>query len=52
MRRIKATVAVYLDLRYGETYNEAVDRLFERLYDGLCEPHHDVEFTIEEVEEE
>lgn len=33
---LKATVEISLVMRDGETYEEAENRLYDLLYDGLC----------------
>lgn len=50
MRKIEATVYVHLPIKDGETFEEANNRLFELLYNGLCKKADcDFEYECEEI---
>ena len=48
--KLKAIVEIELDMENGETFNQANDRLYDLLFDGLCRnaPYN---FWIQETEE-
>ena len=53
MEKLRATVEITLLVREGETFEEAQNRLYDLLYDGLCNTaEHEAEFWIETTEEE
>ena len=48
--KLKAIVEIELDMGNGETFNQANDRLYDLLFDGLCRSAP-CEFWIQETEE-
>ena len=53
MIKLKATVTLSLVMREGETEEQANDRLYDLLYEGLCQTaDHDCEFWIENTYKE
>ena len=53
MSNLKATVTISLVMRDGETEEEAADRLYDLMYDGLCNAaDHHCEFWIENTNQE
>lgn len=47
MEKLNAAISLTLITKEGETFEEARDRLFDLLYDGLCRTaDHEVEFWI------
>ena len=52
-RKLKATVTLSLVMKKGETEGQANDRLYDLMYEGLCQASdHDCEFWIESTNEE
>ena len=52
MKELKATVTVSLAMREEETEEQASDRLYDLMYEGLCQTaDHHCEFWIESVRE-
>ena len=50
MKEIMATVEIKLVLNENETFEEAFDRLYDLLFDGVCS-HANADFWIENVKE-
>lgn len=45
-RKLKAMIEVELDMENDESIEEADDRLYDLLYDGLCRDKTEVDFFI------
>ena len=53
MSQLKATVTLSLVMREGETEEQAANRLYDLMYEGLCMcADHHCEFWIENTREE
>ena len=53
MAKLNSTVTITLFMREGETVEQAEARLFDHLYEGLCNAaDHECEFWIESTSEE
>lgn len=51
-RILKAMVNISMVMEEGETVEDAKNRLFDCLYEGLCIPEdYRIDFSIEETEE-
>ena len=48
--KLKAVVEIELDMERGETFNQANDRLYDLLFDGLCR-NAPCEFWIRDTDE-
>ena len=48
--KLKAVVEIELDMEKGETFEQANDRLYNLLFDGLCR-YAPCEFWIQDTDE-
>ena len=47
---LDATVTIHMMMRDGETEEQASDRLYDVMYDGLCRlADHEIDFWFENV---
>ena len=51
MNQLKATIEITMLCRDGESFDDAADRLYDLLFDGLCRTaDHEVDFWVVSTE--